>query len=60
MRRVHVGIRSLAVGAAAILVACGGGGGGTTSTTSDPALAAGAPDATTLQAVNVADSSAVV
>jgi hypothetical protein len=39
---------------------CGGGGGSTTSTSSEPALAAGAPDATTQQTVNVADSPAVV
>ena len=60
MNPIRLGASLLAIVSAAALVACGGGGGSTTSTTSEPALAAGAPDATTQQAVNVTDSAAVV
>jgi feruloyl esterase len=59
MNRARLNAKPLLVSAfAAMLVACGGGGNG--SSTSDPALAAGGPDATSLQTVNVEDSTAVV
>jgi hypothetical protein len=58
MNRVRLGMNLVAAAAAAILVACGGGG--SSSTSSDSSLAAGAPNATSLQAVTVSDSAAVV
>jgi len=58
MNRVRLGMNLVAAAAAAILVACGGGG--SSSTSSDSSLAAGAPNATSLQAVTVSDSAGVV
>jgi hypothetical protein len=58
MNRLRLRTSLLAMVAAAFLAACGGGG--SSSSSSEPPLAAGVPDATTLQAVAVADSSAVI
>jgi feruloyl esterase len=58
MKHVRIDM-PLALAAAAILVACGGGGGAAPGST-DTSLAAGAPSATALQSVAIADSAAVV
>ena len=60
MKRCLFG-RQLAVAAAVILGACGGGGGGgSVADATDTSLAAGAPNATALQSLPLADSAAVV
>ena len=60
MKRLLFG-RYLAIAAAFVLAACGGGGGGSSvAGSTDAPLAAGAPDATALQSVNVPDSASIV